>query len=155
MRRALKLTFDGIKVFLLFTSCTILFYFAILWINEEYESYHRYEKPKEETVEKVSGNEEPAKDAFVNRMMFFYENGEQCRLEDQLKDFIHYMIVEKGLAKNTVVSYERDLKSYVKYLQNVEQMKTFHEVTRLHIVNFLQYLKENGKSSKTLARHIA
>jgi hypothetical protein len=53
-----------------------LFYFAILWINEEYESYHRYEKPKEETVEKVSGNEEPAKDAFVNRMMFFYENGE-------------------------------------------------------------------------------
>ena len=44
--------------------------------NEEYESYHRYEKPKEETVEKVSGNEEPAKDAFVNRMMFFYENGE-------------------------------------------------------------------------------
>ncbi len=62
---------------------------------------------------------------------------------------------KKGLAKNTVVSYERDLKSYVKYLQNVEQTKTFHEVTRLHIVNFLQYLKENGKSSKTLARHIA
>lgn len=55
MRRALKLTFDGIKVFLLFTSCTILFYFAILWINEEYESYHRYEKPKEETVEKYQG----------------------------------------------------------------------------------------------------
>lgn len=76
MRRALKLTFDGMKVFLLFTSCTILFYFAILWINEEYESYHRYEKPKEETVEKVSGKEEPEKDAFVNRMMFFYENGE-------------------------------------------------------------------------------
>ncbi|KOS24490.1 membrane protein [Bacillus anthracis] len=76
MCRVLKLTFDGIKVFLLFTSCTILFYFAILWINEEYESFHRYEKRKEETVEKVSGNEEPAKDAFVNRMMFFYENGE-------------------------------------------------------------------------------
>ncbi|PDY00803.1 hypothetical protein COM13_07435 [Bacillus pseudomycoides] len=76
MRRALKLTFDGMKVFLLFTGCTILFYFAILWINEEYESYHRYEKPKEETIEKVSGNEEPAKDVFVNRMIFFYENGE-------------------------------------------------------------------------------
>lgn len=69
-------------------------------------------------------------------------------MEDQLKDFIHYMVVEKGLAKNTVVSYERDLKSYVKYLQNVEQTKTFHEVTRLHIVNFLQYLKENGNLRK-------
>ena len=32
-------------------------------------------------------------------------------MEDRLKDFIHYMVVEKGLAKNTVVSYERDLKA--------------------------------------------
>lgn len=72
----LKLIFDGIKVFLLFISCMILFYFVILWINEEYESYYCYEKFKEEIVEKVLGNEELVKDVFVNRMMFFYENGE-------------------------------------------------------------------------------
>ncbi|CAM4040967.1 recombinase XerD [Bacillus manliponensis] len=76
-------------------------------------------------------------------------------MEDQLKDFIHYMVVEKGLAKNTVVSYERDLKSYVQYIQKVEQVTTFHEVTRLHILGFLHHLKESGKSSKTMARHIA
>ena len=43
-------------------------------------------------------------------------------MEDQLKDFIHFLIVEKGLAKNTIVSYERDLKSYIKYFGNVEQL---------------------------------
>ena len=49
-------------------------------------------------------------------------------MEDQLKDFIHFLIVEKGLAKNTIVSYERDLKSYIKYFRNVEQLKSFNEV---------------------------
>ncbi|MGG2095608.1 site-specific tyrosine recombinase XerD [Bacillus sp. S13(2024)] len=76
-------------------------------------------------------------------------------MEDQLQDFIHYMVVEKGLAQNTVVSYERDLKSYTKYLQKVEQITSFHDVARMHIVNFLHHLKDNGKSSKTMARHIA
>ena len=76
-------------------------------------------------------------------------------MEDQLKDFIHFLIVEKGLAKNTIVSYERDLKSYMKYFKNVEQLKSFNEVERIHIIHFLGHLKEQGKSSRTLARHVA
>ncbi len=76
-------------------------------------------------------------------------------MEDELKDFIHYLIVEKGLASNTIVSYERDLKSYLKYLKNVENLKNFNEVQRPHIVHFLAHLKDQGKSSRTLARHVA
>nr|WP_295971721.1 site-specific tyrosine recombinase XerD [uncultured Bacillus sp.] len=76
-------------------------------------------------------------------------------MEDELKDFTHYLIVEKGLAANTIVSYERDLKSYMKYLLNVEALQSFNEVQRLHIVHFLAYLKDQGKSSRTLARHVA
>ena len=40
-------------------------------------------------------------------------------MEDGLKDFIHYLTVEKGLAKNTLISYERDLKSYMKFLKKI------------------------------------
>lgn len=76
-------------------------------------------------------------------------------MEDQLKDFIHFLMVEKGLAKNTIVSYERDLKSYMHYLNNNESVHQLNEVQRVHIVHFLGFLKEQGKSSKTLARHIA
>ena len=76
-------------------------------------------------------------------------------MEDQLKDFTHFLIVEKGLAKNTIVSYERDLKSYMKYIKSVEQLNSFNEVERVHIIHFLGHLKEQGKSSRTLARHVA
>jgi integrase/recombinase XerD len=81
--------------------------------------------------------------------------GSNVQMEDQLKDFTHFLIVEKGLAKNTIVSYERDLKSYMKYIKNVEQLNSFNEVERVHIIHFLGYLKEQGKSSRTLARHVA
>jgi integrase/recombinase XerD len=76
-------------------------------------------------------------------------------MEDELKDFTHFLIVEKGLAQNTIVSYERDLKSYMKYLKNVENLSRFNEVQRSHIVHFLAFLKEQGKSSRTSARHVA
>lgn len=76
-------------------------------------------------------------------------------MKDQLKDFIHYLLVERGLSNNTIVSYERDLKSYYKYLVEIQQIESFNNVTRLHIIQFLKYLKEAGKSSKTIARHTA
>ncbi|MEH7504549.1 site-specific tyrosine recombinase XerD [Neobacillus drentensis] len=76
-------------------------------------------------------------------------------MDEQLKDFMEYLIVEKGLAKNTIMAYERDLKSYLYYLKNVESVHSLNDVQRVHIIHFLRFLKENGKSSKTLARHIA
>ncbi|MED4282704.1 site-specific tyrosine recombinase XerD [Priestia megaterium] len=76
-------------------------------------------------------------------------------MNDQIQDFIHYLVVERGLAKNTIDSYERDLKKYAQYLEHVEQLKSFNGVTRLHIVNFLKYLSDQQKSSKTIARHVA
>ncbi|PLS15396.1 site-specific tyrosine recombinase XerD [Bacillus sp. M6-12] len=76
-------------------------------------------------------------------------------MEYQLKDFIHFLTVEKGLAKNTLVSYERDLRSYLLYLNNVEKILDWNECRRTHIIHFLAHLKDQGKSAKTLARHIA
>jgi integrase/recombinase XerD len=76
-------------------------------------------------------------------------------MEDRLQDFIHFLIVEKGLAKNTVISYERDLHSYLNYLKTIELITDLNEVQRFQIVRFLARLKDEGKSSKTLARHIA
>jgi len=76
-------------------------------------------------------------------------------MEDRLDDFIHFLVVEKGLAKNTIVSYKRDLNSYITYLKNVEQLEDLNSVQRPQIVHFLSHLKDTGKSSKTLARHIA
>lgn len=76
-------------------------------------------------------------------------------MEFQLQDFKHFLLVEKGLAHNTLVSYERDLKSYMNYIQTVEKINNFNEVQRAQIVRFLSFLKDGGKSAKTIARHVA
>ncbi len=76
-------------------------------------------------------------------------------MEEKLKDFLQYLIVERELANNTIMSYERDLKSYIHYLKNVEAKDSLNEVQRVHIAHFLNFLKNQGKSSKTLARHVA
>lgn len=72
----LKIVFQTFKVFVLFTGCTILFYYGIMWLNEEYQDYHRYDEP-EGTAVKVSssGNAESSSNWF-DRLILFYLNGE-------------------------------------------------------------------------------
>jgi len=76
-------------------------------------------------------------------------------MENQIRDFIHFLTIEKGLAKNTLVSYERDLKSYWSFLKDVETIEDWNDSRRVNILHFLVQLKDQGKSSKTVARHIA
>lgn len=76
-------------------------------------------------------------------------------MKDTLKDFLHFLVVEKGLAKNTIISYERDLTNYIFFLQEKEQLSSLEQVERMHVLNFLKQLKMDNKSSKTQARHIA
>lgn len=76
-------------------------------------------------------------------------------MEDQLKDYLHYLVVERRLATNTVKSYERDLKKYYQYVTKVENITAFNDVNRLHVIHFLKHIKEQGNSARTLARHIA
>jgi len=74
MRKAMRVMFDTIKIFILFTGCTILFYYGIIWINQEYENYHRYDEPEGSAI-KVSTIEE-RETSWVTRLKFFYHYGE-------------------------------------------------------------------------------
>ncbi len=74
---------------------------------------------------------------------------------DYLRKFMQFLLVDKKMAENTLLSYERDLKNYLHYLINVETVHSLKDVQRVHIVHFLAFLKEQGKSAKTQARHIA
>ncbi|TKD70387.1 DUF4227 family protein [Pseudalkalibacillus hwajinpoensis] len=63
------------KVFLLFTGCTLLFYFGILWVNQEYQNYHRYDVPQGKAV-KVVQMETIKQHTFLERLGLFYQTGE-------------------------------------------------------------------------------
>ncbi len=76
-------------------------------------------------------------------------------MKHQIEDFLHFIIVEKGLAKNTIESYRRDLTKYTLYLEKVEQVTSLNEVTRTIIMNYLFMLHEQGRAATTIARTIA
>lgn len=77
------------------------------------------------------------------------------QVKHEIAEFLHYIRVERGLAKNTIESYERDLNQYEQYVKHVEGLKGINEIDRQTIVYFLAHLKEKGRAETTIARMIA
>lgn len=75
-------------------------------------------------------------------------------MEKTLKDFIYYLAVEKGLAKNTLESYERDLKGFLSYLHK-EAVGGVEEIKRSHILGFMAHLRSKGLAASTVSRSLA
>lgn len=72
-----------------------------------------------------------------------------------VEDYIHFIQVERQLSVNTLASYRRDLESYVHFLQEAEGMADFSRVERTTILRHLEQLRAQGKTSRTVARHIS
>lgn len=75
-------------------------------------------------------------------------------MDRTLKDFIYYVSVEKGLAKNTLESYSRDLSGYISYLQQ-SGVSAMEESSRGNIVGYLLSLKQSGKAATTLSLNLS
>ncbi|WP_339062586.1 site-specific tyrosine recombinase XerD [Tepidibacillus marianensis] len=75
-------------------------------------------------------------------------------MERLVEQFIHYLMVEKGLAQNTLDSYRRDLISYFKFLKSYEGI-SIEETNRSHIIAYLLSLKNNGRATTTISRNLA
>ncbi|WP_409301503.1 YqzK family protein [Peribacillus sp. SCS-155] len=75
MKSSIKLIAQTAKVLILFICFTVLFYIGMIWLNEEYQDYHRYDQPKGTAV-KVTKSVETDGTAWFNRLMLFYTNGE-------------------------------------------------------------------------------
>ncbi|MEX0662556.1 MAG: site-specific tyrosine recombinase XerD [Balneolaceae bacterium] len=73
----------------------------------------------------------------------------------QLKRYLQFVKVEKGLAKNSSSSYENDLQRYLLFLQNELKISDLGGVTLQHIEKFLEELTELGLTTSTIARNIS
>jgi integrase/recombinase XerD len=76
-------------------------------------------------------------------------------MQDELRDFLHYLQVERGLSTNTLQSYKRDLNSYCNYITTSCNVKNWNEVARNHIMQYLYNMNDQGKSSATVARTLS
>lgn len=76
-------------------------------------------------------------------------------MEKLIEQFIHYLMVEKGLAQNTLESYRRDLLLYSYFLKKNYDGLTISETTRTHIIAYLLELKQKGRATTTISRNLA
>ncbi|MBD3109596.1 YqzK family protein [Bacillus sp. AGMB 02131] len=75
MKSFIKNIWYTMKVFLLFVSFTIIFYIGMVWLNEEYQNYNRYDEPDGQAI-KVSSIDKDEGSSWFNRLKLFYLNGE-------------------------------------------------------------------------------
>ncbi len=75
-------------------------------------------------------------------------------MKQSLKDFIHYISVEKGLSQNTIDSYQRDLKKLISFL-HTNKLDKPEQVSRSLIIEYLGELKQKRHAPATISRNLA
>ncbi len=75
-------------------------------------------------------------------------------MDISLGNFIYYLTVEKGLAKNTLESYQRDIRKFLQFLIK-NKIRSLGKVNRSIIANYLGHLKSNNYASTTISRNVA
>ena len=74
-------------------------------------------------------------------------------LNDEVKLFLDFLSVERGLARNSILAYSADLKKYGRFLER-QKIKNFGQVTRELISKFLFSEKEVGLQAPSIAREL-
>jgi integrase/recombinase XerD len=74
-------------------------------------------------------------------------------LSPSIDSFLAMAAVEKGLARNTIDAYGRDLAKLADYL-NTHGVASWQEVDALRIRSFIAALRARGLSPRSIARHV-
>jgi len=74
-------------------------------------------------------------------------------MEQMLDHFLHYLIVEKGLSKNTIDAYSHGLNRFLDYLRK-KGIEEISRVGKFDVRAFLLSLKRQGLSTKTVVRNL-
>lgn len=74
-------------------------------------------------------------------------------MDAQLDQYINYLIVEKGLSRQTIESYSRDLREYLQFLIE-SRINSLSLTDSAHVIQHLISLQKKGLSARTRARHL-
>jgi integrase/recombinase XerD len=70
-----------------------------------------------------------------------------------LKAFQHYLQAERGLAKNTILAYHRDLERFALWVQD-GGLKDYRTPTIRELSGYLEFLREQELAAPSVARHL-
>jgi len=74
-------------------------------------------------------------------------------MDELTQTYLDYLIIEKGLSHNTILSYSEDLVRFLNFLEK-NKIDTVHEVDTTTIFAWLIDLAKHGLSAKSRARHL-
>jgi integrase/recombinase XerD len=78
----------------------------------------------------------------------------ESQAPDQLIDhYLNYLVVEKGLAENTIGAYAGDLTAFAVYLKGLK-IDAVHQADTAVILKYIIDLRKAGRSATTRARHL-
>ena len=75
-------------------------------------------------------------------------------MKAQIEEFINYLSVERGLAKNTLIAYRRDLQQYLIYLDK-KGVPSLQQVKREFVTDYIYNRKQAGLSTTSICRNLA
>lgn len=76
-------------------------------------------------------------------------------LRINLKEYLYYLKITKNLAKNTIISYERDLDEYLGFIEKNYEFKDPNRIEKKHVDNYIRSLARKQVSPKTITRKIS
>ena len=74
-------------------------------------------------------------------------------MEQLLDQFLHYLVVEKGLSKNTIEAYSHGLGRFLNHLRE-KGVQEIRDVGKFHVRGFLLMLRKGNLSTKTIVRNL-
>jgi integrase/recombinase XerD len=74
-------------------------------------------------------------------------------MDQWLDQFLHYLIVEKGLSKNTIEAYSHGLSRFLNHLRE-KGVQEVQEISKFHVRGFLLALRKKNLSAKTTVRNL-
>jgi integrase/recombinase XerD len=74
-------------------------------------------------------------------------------MEQLLDQFLHYLVVEKGLSKNTIEAYSHGLGRFLNHLRE-KGVQEIRDVGKFHVRGFLLMLRKRNLSTKSIVRNL-
>lgn len=73
------------------------------------------------------------------------------KLSDLIREFLRYLLIDKGYSENTIESYKRDLDKFLEYNKNT----SIDNISNEDLKKYIKYLNDNGLNEKSIARNIS
>jgi len=76
------------------------------------------------------------------------------RMQHKIREFLDHLLVDRGLAENTISAYHNDLTQFLHHIESMG-LSAWSDSTQDAIQDFLRSLKDKGLSASSAARKLA